>query len=84
MPHCFWVGFFYLRLGPFCLRLVFVAYGQLAWSFLITVEFRFGLFYLRSKIGLVFLLTVPPRQKLGLVFLAYGSPPPEIRFGFFC
>ena len=49
----------------------------------------FGLFYLRLKIGLVFftygsprpkigfglfLLTVPPVQKLVLVFLTYSSP----------
>ena len=31
------VGLFYLRVSPFYLRLVFVAYGQLAWSFLLTV-----------------------------------------------
>ena len=48
-----WVGFFYLRLGLFYLRLVFVAYGHLVWSFLLTVIW-FGLFYLRWKIGLVF------------------------------
>ena len=35
---------FYLRLGLCCLRLVFVAYGNLVGSFLLTVEIRFGLF----------------------------------------
>ena len=38
------VGMFYLRLSLFYSRLVFVAYGELAWSFLLTVEIRFGLF----------------------------------------
>ena len=75
-------GLFYLRLGLFCLRLVFVTYGglfclrskfglvfftysgNLVWSFLLTVENRFGLFFLR------FLLS----RKLGLVFFTYGSP----------
>ena len=51
-------------------RLVFVAYGQLAWSFLLTVEIRFGLLCLRWKSVWSFLLTVPPW--------------PEIRFGLFC
>ena len=77
------------RVSLFYLRLVFVAYGQLAWS----------LFYLRVTFGLVFfayggklvwsflltvppwpeirfglfLLTVPPVRKLGLVSFAYGS-----------
>ena len=43
------VGLFYLRVSPFFfyLRLVFVAYGQLAWSLLLTGEIRFGLFCLR-------------------------------------
>ena len=59
-------------------RLVFVAYGQLAWSFLLTVEsflltveIRFGLFLLmvENRFGAL-LLTVAPR--------------PEIRFVFFC
>ena len=35
---------FYLRVSCFYLRLVFVAYGQLAWSGLLTVEIQFGLF----------------------------------------
>ena len=83
------VGLFYLRVSLFYLRLVFVAYGQLAWSFLLTVEIRFGLLCLRSKSVWSFLLTVPPLpeirfglfclrfppvRKLGLVFFAYGSP----------
>ena len=78
------VDLFYLRLGLFYLRLVFVAYGQLAWSSLLTVEIRFG----RSAYGgnsvWSFLLTVPPARKLGFVFFAYGSPRPEIGFGVFC
>ena len=45
---------FLLTAGFFYLQLVFVASGQLAWSFLITVEIRFGLSCLRSKVGLVF------------------------------
>ena len=75
-------GLFYFRLGLFYLWLVFATYGGL---FLLTVEIRFGLFYLRLKFGLVFfahggksarsfLLTVPLSGKLGLVFFAYGSP----------
>ena len=72
------VGLFYLRLSLFYLRLVFVAYGNLVWSFLLTVENRFGLFYLRSprpKIGFgLFFLRFPPVQKLVLVFFTYGSP----------
>ena len=69
------VGLFYLRVSLFCLRLVFVAYGQLAWSFLLTVEIWFGLFCLRWKIGLVFFTYGGKSvRKLGLVFFAYGSP----------
>ena len=63
------VGVFYLQLGLFCLQLVFVAYGNLVWSFLLAVEIWFGLFCLRLKIG--------------LVFFAYRSPRPEIGFGLF-
>ena len=37
------VGLFYLRVSLFDLRLVFVAYGQLAWSFYL----QFDLFCLR-------------------------------------
>ena len=72
-----WLGLFHLKLGIFYLRLVFVAYGQLAWSSLLTVEIRFGLVCLRWKIGLVF-LTVSPVRKMGLVFFTYGSPCLEI------
>ena len=80
------VGLFYLRVSLVYLRLVFVAYGQLAWSSLLTVEIRFGLFaYGRNRFGLFYLrsspwpeirfgLTVPRLRKLGLVFFAYGSP----------
>ena len=66
-------GSFYLRLGLFYLRLVFVTYGGL---FLLTVKLWFGLFYLRFNFGLVFfayggtsvwsfLLTVPLVQGIG-------------------
>ena len=56
------VGLFYLRVSLFYLRLVFVTYGQLAWSFLLMVEIRFGLFCLRWKIGLVFFTYGSPRS----------------------
>ena len=49
-----WVGLLYLRVSLFCLRLVFVAYGQLAWSSLLAVEIWLGLFNLQWKFGLVF------------------------------
>ena len=83
------VGLYYLRLSLFYLRLVFVTYGELAWSFLLTVEIRFGLFLLtvENRFGLFylrfpssgnwiwsFLLTVHIVRKLDLVFLTYGSP----------
>ena len=67
---------FYLRLGLFYLRLVFAAHGKLAWSLLLSIEIRFGLFnvLLTVENRLVFLvLTVPPIRKLGLVFFAYAS-----------
>ena len=67
------VGLFYLRLGLFCLRLVFVAYGNLVWSFLLTVENRFGLFYLRFP---------PSGNWFGLFCLRF-PPRPEIGFGLF-
>ena len=51
----------------FYLRLVFVASGKLAWSFLLTVEVWFGLVCLGWRIG--------------LVLLTYGSPCLEIGFG---
>ena len=50
----------------------------------LTVEIWFGfLFAYSGKSVWSFLLTVSSR-KLGLVFSAYGSPCPEIGFGFFC
>ena len=63
------VGLFYLRLGLFCLQLVFVAYGNLAWSFsygcsVLMVENRFGLFYIRF----------PPGPEIGFGLFTYGSP----------
>ena len=69
------LGLFYLRLvfvtygGLFCSRLkfglVFFTYGWImVWSFLLTVENRFGLFYLRFSLS----------RELGLVFFTYGSP----------
>ena len=59
--------------------LVFFTYGwNSVWSFLLTVENRFGLFYLRfppsGNYFWSFLLTVPPVRKLVLVFFTYGSP----------
>ena len=65
--------------------LLTVGLCYLRWSFLFTVKIGFGLFFLtvEFRLGLFtyggksvwsFLLTVPPVQKLGLVFLAYGSP----------
>ena len=67
------VGLFYLRLGLFHLRLVFVACGNLVWSFLLTVENRFGLFYLQF----------PPSGKLVWFFVLTVAPCPKIGFGFF-
>ena len=61
--------FFYLRSGLHCSWLVFVSYDKLAWSFLLTVEVRFGLWCLRWKSS--------------LLFFAYSSPRPEIEFGRF-
>ena len=40
------VGAFYLRLGLLYLSVVFEAYGILAWSSLLMVENRLGLFFL--------------------------------------
>ena len=79
---------FYLRFILFCLRLVFVAYCQLALSFLLTVEIRFCLFaYGGNQFGLftygspcpeigfvLFTYGSPSVLQLGLVFSAYGSP----------
>ena len=75
-------GLLYLRLGFFFLTL---GLCYLRWSFLLTVEIWFGLFYLRLKFGLVFFayggksdwsfyLRFPLSKKLGLVFFTYGSP----------
>ena len=58
------VGIYYLRLGLFYLHLIYVACRKLAWYILLIVAVRFGLSCLRWKIGLVFLLTVPPRPEL--------------------
>ena len=64
-------------MGLFYLRLVLVAYGKLACSFLLTVEVRlvrFGpLAYGESQLGLFYLL-FPPSGNWVLVFSAYGSP----------
>ena len=67
------VGLSYLLLGLFNLGLVRVACGKLAFSFVLQLKFglvTLGLFCLRWKIGLVFLLT----EQLDLVFFAYGYP----------
>ena len=70
LPNCLCKGrSFLLMVRYFFLRLVFVAYGKLAWSFLLPVEIRFGLFCLRWKVVWPFLLTFPPVRKLDLVFL---------------
>ena len=47
-------------IGLLYLRLVFVAYGKLAWSFLLAVELQFGHFCLGWKIRLVFFTYGPP------------------------
>ena len=77
-------GSFYLQLGIFYLQLVLATYGQLAWSFLLTVEIWFGLSAYGGKSVWSFLHTVPPVRKLGLVIFPYGSPRPEIGFGLLC
>ena len=58
---------------------VFVGYGNLVWSFLLTVENQFGLFCLRFPLSgnwvWSFLLTVPPPLwKLVLVFFYLRFP----------
>ena len=64
-----------LTVLSFCLQLVFVAYGKLAWSSLLTVEVWFGIFGLQRKVGLVFSFsTVPPVWEIGFDLFAYGSP----------
>ena len=75
-------GLFYLRISLFYLRLVFVAYGQLAWSFSLMLEIWFGLFAYGGKSVWSFLLTVSPRPEIrfGRFCLRF---PPEIGFGLF-
>ena len=83
----FFLGMSLLLTGKFfCLRLVFVAYGQLAWSFLLTVcsfllmvEIRFGLFTYGSacpevRFGL-FCLRFPPSGNWVWSFLLTVPPP---------
>ena len=72
------VGLSVLRLSLFCLRLVFVAYGTLAWSLLLTVEIRFGLCYLWWNIGLVFFAYGSPRPQPGLGLLCLRLPPSQL------
>ena len=66
VPSCacayFWCVVFLLvvRFLLLTVLLVFVSYGRLVWSLLLTVEIQFGLSCLRWKIGLVFYLQVPP------------------------
>ena len=65
------VGRFLLTVRSFYLRLVLVAYSELAWSTLLTVEFWFGLFCLRWKVGWVFFCL---RLPIGFGLSTYGSP----------
>ena len=78
----FWGGLFYLRLGLFYLRLVFVTYGGL---FCLRLKFGLVFFYLRLKFGLVsfayggksvwsFLLTLPLVQKIGFGIFCLRFP----------
>ena len=86
-PTFFSKGFFLG--GSFLLTarsfLLTVGLCYLRWSFLLAVEIRFGLFYLRLKFGLVFLayggksvwsflLTVPPVQKIGFGLFCLRFP----------
>ena len=61
------------------LTVVFVAYGKWAWSFLLTVEIRFGLFLLtvEYRFGL-FYLRFPPSGSWIWSFLL-TVPPPSIK-----
>ena len=63
------VGFL-LTVRFFYLRLVFVVYGQLAWSFSFTVEIRLGLFaYGAKSVRFLFIVSLPsPRPEIGFVF----------------
>ena len=70
------VGLCFLRLGLFYLRFVFVAYGNLVWSFLLAVEILFGLFCLRWRLGVVFLLTLPPPSGNWIGSFSLTVPPP--------
>ena len=67
-----WISF--LLTARSFLLLVFVAYGTLAWSFLLMVEIWFGPFCLQWKVGLVYFAYGAPVRKLGLVLFAYGFP----------
>ena len=55
-----------------------VAYGKFGLVFFFCLQLKFGLVFIAyggiRKLGLVFLLTVPPVRKLDLVLSAYGSP----------
>ena len=77
-------SFLHLRLALYFLRLVLLLTVNPVWSCLLTVESRFGRFAYGGKWVWSFLLTVPPVQRLGLVFSAYGSPRPAIGFGLLC
>ena len=73
---CLWQGYFYgwsLLLAVNCLGLLYL-------------RLRFGLlfFCLRWKIGLSFLLMVPPRPEIRFGLLCLRFPRPETGFGLFC
>ena len=57
--------FFYLRLGLFYSRLVFVAYSNLFRSFLLRLKFGLVSFAYGGKSVWSLLLTVPPRPEIG-------------------
>ena len=71
LPRKGWV--FLITAWSFYLRLVFVAYGKLVWSFLL-VEVWFGLFAYGGKSVWSFLLTVHPVRTLGFVFFCLPFP----------
>ena len=58
----------------FYLRLVFVAYRNLALSSLLAVEIWFGLFAYSENWIWSSLLTVPPRPKMGFGFFCLQFP----------
>ena len=66
-----WIGIFHLWLGMFCLQFVFLAYGKLAWSFLLEFGLVFAAYGGKSFWSY---LRFPPVRKLDLVFFVYGSP----------